>query len=442
MVRKMTEGSPFKAIALFAIPMFIGTVFQQVYTMVDSVVVGNYVSANALGALGICGGIFSLITSLLTGLSSGSGVVLAQFFGARKDEDVRQTFISTCIVSVLAGILLTIVGMLLARPLLLLLNTPDQQLADATTYLTILCAGLLANCLYNGISAVLRSLGDSVTPLVVLIVASLLNVGLDLVFVIVVPWGVAGVAIATVLSQLLSAIACIIYTMVRLPQLRFKLTELRPKRDIVREILRIGIPSAVTMSGVSISVMFMQRAINSFGETVVTGYTVGNRAEQIGLCLSISIGLAVATFCGQNIGAKQFDRVKQGIRIGVIVTLIYNIVVAGVMLLFTPAIARLFTDDEAVLEVASGVMYVTLPFAPILGLIFVFREFLKSAGDVAPTVVMSITEIIGRSVLAFLFAALWGYTGIWWVTPVGWVASLIIGVVRYRSGIWRRKILE
>ena len=256
MVRKMTEGSPLKAIALFAIPLFIGTVFQQVYNMVDSVVVGNYVSANALGAVGICGGIFSLITALLTGLTGGSGVVLAQFFGAKREDKVRDTFISACVVNVAAGVILTVLGILLARPLVLLLNTPEQQVEDATTYLLIMCAGILANCLYNGMSAVLRSMGDSVTPLVVLIVASLLNIGLDLLFVVSFHWGVAGVAIATVLSQLLSAVACIIYTLVRLPNLRFSFRNLKLDGGIVREIVRIGVPSALNTSGVSIFFFF------------------------------------------------------------------------------------------------------------------------------------------------------------------------------------------
>lgn len=305
--------------------------------MVDSVVVGNFVGAGALAAVGACGGAFNLVISLITGLTGGTSVVMAQYFGAGNQEMVKKTFLSATIVNMVAGVLLTILGVLLAKPLLLVLGTPEDIMRDAQVYLTIMFLGVLANCLYNGMSAVLRALGDSVTPLVVLIVCSLFNVVLDLFFVARCGWGVAGVAIATVLSQLISAVACIIYVLNRMPMLRFHRNDQWLRKDVVQEIIRIGVPAALSTSGVSISVMFMQRAINAYGSGVIAAYTIANRGEQIGMCLAYSIGMAVGTFCGQNIGARDFERVKRGMHIGYFISVAYALAVATGMIFFCRA---------------------------------------------------------------------------------------------------------
>jgi len=436
----MTEGSVLKSMTLFAIPLFIGTFFQQVYNMVDSMVVGKFVGDVQLGAVGACMGTFNLIIALLTGLTGGTGVLLAQQFGAKNHELLRKTFINSSILIVAVGIGLTIIGVFLAKPLVLLLGTPESQVPYANIYLTYMCAGIIANCLYNGMSAVLRALGDSITPLVVLISASVLNVILDLLFVIVFQMGVKGVAVATVLAQLVSAVACIIYVFVKTPELRFGWKDIQIEGGIIKEVVRIGVPAALSSCGVSISVMFMQRAINSCGDVVVTGYTVGNKAENIGMCLAYAIGMSVGTFCGQNIGAKKFDRVKKGMRIGCLIAIIYAVVMGALVFIFAEPFSRLFATNPEVIEVSKEVIYITISFAPVLGLIFVFQNFLRSAGDVAPTVWMSIMEIVARSVLAFIFVGIWGRMGIWWVTPIGWCASLLVGFLRYKSNRWKDKI--
>lgn len=439
MTNDMTRGKPLAAITKFAIPMFVGSVFQQVYNMVDSIVVGRFVGPQALAAVGTCAGAFNLLIALITGLTSGMSVVTAQYFGAGKTDRVRRTFISSTIVILLTGIAVSVVGMVLARPLLLALNTPDDVIDDAVLYLSILFAGTLANCLYNGISAVLRSLGDSVMPLVILVAASLLNVALDLVFVVGLNMEVAGVAVATVLAQLVSAAVCLVYVFRRIPMLRFGFRELRCDGAIIRELLRIGFPVALSSCGVSLSVMFMQRAINAYGSVVMAGYTIGNRAENVGMCLAFSIGMAVGTFCGQNVGAGKFDRVRQGLRVGCGLAIGYAATMAVLVFAFARPLAGIFSPDDQVLDIAVVNMRITAGFFPMLGLIFVYQNFLRSVGDVAPTVWMSLTEIASRSVLAFLFSAMFGYVGIWWVTPIGWIASVAIGFFRYRSGVWIKR---
>jgi len=270
--------------------------------------------------------------------------------------------------------------------------------------------------------------------------ASLLNVILDLVFVIGLHMGVAGVATATVLSQFLSAGVCLLYVLRRMPMLRFGLGDLKCEAPIVRELLRIGFPVALSSCGVSLSVMFMQRAVNAYGSTVMAAYTIGERAEQLGMCLAFSIGMAVGTFCGQNAGARKFDRVKQGFRVGHFLSLGYALGVSLLVSLFTRPLARLFTSDPEVLDIAVNYMRIIAIFLPALGLVFIYQNFLRSMGDVAPTIWMSITEILARSVLAFVFSAMFGYVGIWWVTPLGWIASLLIGILRYRSGAWAKRV--
>ncbi len=440
MVVDMTKGKPIKVISKFALPLFVGSVFQQVYTLVDSIVVGNFVGSGALAAVGVCTGAFNLLIALVMGLTNGMGVVMSQYFGAKKYDMVKKAFISAMIINLSVGILLTAAGIFLTEPLLQVLDTPQDIMGEAKVYLTIMFLGTLANCMYNGMSAVLRSLGDSVIPLVVLVMASLLNVGLDLLFVIVFRMGVAGVAIATVLAQLVSAVFCIIYAFGKLPFLRFRREEFKIENTVAGAIIRVGFSAALSSVGVSLSVMFMQRVINAYGSTVIAAYTVGNRAENVGLSLAFSIGMSVGTFCGQNIGAEDFGRVHQGMRVGHLIAITYAVVVGASMFLLAKPLAGLFTSESEVVDIAATYIYVASAFAPVLGLVFVYQNFLRSAGDVMPTVWMSITEIVARSVLAFFLSWKFGYIGIWFATPVGWVASLLIGIWRYRSGKWKTKL--
>lgn len=442
MTKDMTQGKPFLTITGFAIPMFIGNIFQQLYNLVDSVVVGRFVGSQALAAVGACTGAFNLMIALISGLTGGMGIVTAQYFGAGKKDMVRKTFISSTIVILFTGVVISVAGVVLARPLLNALNTPMDVIDNAQLYLTILFIGTLANCMYNGISSVLRALGDSVMPLIILVAASLLNVVLDLVFVIGLKLGVAGVATATILSQFLSAAVCLVYVLRKMPMLRFGLQDLKCERAIIRELLRIGFPVALSSCGVSLSVMFMQRAVNAYGSTVMAAYTIGDRAEQLGMCLAFSIGMAVGTFCGQNAGAKNFDRVKQGLHVGYFLSIGYAASVSILVSIFARPLASLFTSDQEVLGIAVNYMRIIAVFLPALGLVFVYQSFLRSMGDVAPTVWMSVTEILARSVLAFVFSAMFGYVGIWWVTPIGWVASVLIGFLRYRSGAWTKRIAQ
>lgn len=439
----MTEGKPFGLIMRFALPLFIGSVFQQVYNMVDSIVVGQFVGKNALAAVGGCGAAYNLIIALVTGFSTAASVLLAQAYGSGEREQVQKSFATSIAMIMATGVALMAVGLFSAEGLLYLLGTPSDVLPDATVYLRTICAGVLATSLYNAMSSCLRAVGDSVTPLVALVMASLLNVALDLLFVVSFGMGVFGVAIATVISQLISGIYCLVYALCRTEAFRFRRKELDGSlfldRAIIREVFRIGIPAALSSAIVIISAMFMQRAVNQFGSDAAAAYAAGNRTEQIFMCLSFSIGMAIGTFCGQNIGAREYERVKEGMRCGYRINMIYTVVMGVIMFFFAPQVIEIFTNSRQVVEIGVPMVRITAFFAPVLGFVFIFQNFLRSASDIAPTIWMSGCEIGARSVLSFVFAALAGYFGVWWATPIGWTGSALIGLLRYRSGKWKMK---
>lgn len=439
MQQDMTEGKPFWLIIQFAIPMFIGTLFQQLYNMVDSVVVGKFVGPEALAAVGACGPSYNLIIALITGLTTGASVIISQTFGSKNQQKVRKSYVASMELIFVTGILLTIIGIFVAKPLLIVLGTPADLMEGCESYLRIMVFGILATCLYNGLASFLRAIGNSMIPLVALIIASISNVILDICFVLGLRLGVLGVAIATILSQLISGIFCFIYIYIKEPQYHFQKTDCVPDLHMIDEMIRIGVPAAISSSIVSISTMFLQKAVNAYGTNVIAAYTAGNRTEQMCFCLSFAIGSAVGTYCGQNVGAKRVDRVIEGFHEGIKIALTYTIIVGAIAFVGARYILMLFTNDQNVIEIGIGMIRVTTLFAPVLGLVFVFQNFLRNTSEVKPTIWMSIAEVVARGSLGFVFSAMFGYAGIWWATPVGWTGSALIGYLRYRSGKWKVK---
>ncbi len=224
-----------------------------------------------------------------------------------------------------------------------------------------------------------------------------------------------------------------------MPQYHIQPKEFKVEKDMMKEMIRIGAPAALSSSIVSISTMFLQKAVNAYGTDVIAAYTAGNRTEQICFCLSFAIGSAVGTFCGQNVGAKRLDRVIQGLHAGYIITLTYNIVVGAAAFIGAKYVLMIFTNDTHVIQIGISLVRVTTLFAPVLGMVFVYQNFLRNVSDVKPTVWMSLAEVAARGCLGFVFSALFGYVGIWWATPVGWTGSMLIGYASYRSGRWKKK---
>lgn len=441
--KDMTTGSPMKLMLYFALPIFVGNVFQQFYNMVDSIIVGKFVGPDALAAVGVTGSTSFLMISLVLGLTTGISVLIAQYFGAGDENALRLAFSTSIYVVVLSSIVLTVVGYALSRPLMVLLKTPENILDDAVLYLHIIMAGSLALVFYNWIASVLRALGDSVTPLVFLVVSSILNIILDLLFVTKFHWGVAGVGYATILAQFLSGVCCLIYAMIKMPILRIRLNELKFDSKMCLNVVRIGIPSGIQGSFIAISVMVMQAVINTYGSIVVAGFIAATKVESIAFQPGNSIGMANATYTGQNMGAGNIDRVKQGFRSIVLLNVISYVCLVPILWFGAPIFMQLFVDhgEEAKQVILVGTKYlhlVTFFFIPV-GILMGLQNLLKSAGDVSSTMILGLSEVFCRVIFSFSLSAAFGYIGAFSATPAAWVLSCLLGLFFYFSGRWKTK---
>ncbi len=439
--RDMTNGSPTKLILQFSLPMLIGNLFQQFYNMVDSIVVGKFVNYEALAAVGATSSLIFLIFGLTFGLSAGISIVISQYFGAKDYDNVRKGFTTAAYIIIGASLIMGTIGFFSSRWLLELLNTPENIIGMSDLYMKITYAGILGVACYNGMAAVLRALGDSITPLIFLIIASLLNVVLDLIFVIVFHWGVAGVAIATIISQWVSAIGCILYAMAKVKLLRIPLKEFKPDAAIFRKCIRLGIPVALQNSFVSISIMVLQGVINGFQETIMAAATVVNRIEQLVLQPGMSLGAAVASFTGQNVGAGNIDRVKKGMKSATVLILIFSLIMLPTLYYGGEYLMRLFTKKEDIEVVTYGVqgIRITSFFYTFVGMIFITRNFLSGSGDIHVPMAMGFTEVVCRVTFSSFLAAQIGFKGIFWATAITWFVTGIVGILRVLSGKWKGK---
>ena len=440
-VQDMTSGNPTKLILKFSIPMLIGNVFQQFYSIVDAIVVGKYVNKSALAAVGATGPITFLVFSLCFGLSAGISIVVSQYFGAKEYDNVKKSFATAAYIILGASTIMGIIGLLSCRWLLELLNTPASIIDQSEIFMKISFVGIFGIAFYNGIAAILRALGDSISPLIFLIIASVLNVTLDLLFVIVFHMGVPGVAIATTLSQAVSAIGCIIYAFKKIELLRVPLHEFKPDKVIFHKCLRLGIPVAIQNSFISLSTMALQGLINGYGENVVAAATASGRIDQLMLQPGMSVGAAVAAFTGQNIGANRIDRVKKGFYSASKIVIVFSLIMLPLIYFGGEKIMTLFTkkEDIDVVKVGLEAIRVTCFFYSFVGMIFVSRNFLSSAGDFKIPMIMGLTEVICRVAFANILSVHIGYNGIWWATALNWLITSAVGCSRFASGKWKNK---
>ncbi len=435
----MTSGRIVPQILKFTGPVLVGMIFQQIYNFVDTFIVGHYLGDTALAAVSEAGVGMFLASSLLTGVTTGVSVVMSQYYGAHQSDKLEETYYSSIFVCFGMTIIITIAGIFLARPMLVLLQTPEEVLPLATLYLRIICAGCAGMMLYNWIASILRSMGNSKIPLVFLAVASVLNIIFDILFVAVLPFGVGGAAAATILAQVLSGVSCFIYACKVLPLCRIKREKFRLNLHIGKQILRFGIPAALQMSIISVSDMTLQAVINTYGTALVVAYSVAMKMEWMGLLIGQSLGNALGTFAGQNTGAGNIPRVQEGLRKTIGLSIVGYAVVSPLIFALAPAIMRLFTDSAASIQYGTEYMRIFAPMLVVLGVLNLFYNFLRAVGDVRTTVFAGISEVITRIGFAFLLSWLWGYMGLWFVAPITWTCALILCVIRYLRGGWKKK---
>lgn len=443
-VMNMTTGSPIKHILRFTGPLLIGNLFQQLYNMVDSLVVGNFVGANALASVGACGSINYLFFSLSLGLSAGIGVIVSHYFGAEKEEHVKSTIANAIYVLAATAILLSIIAWIAAPAFLRLLNTPETILDDAVIYMRTTCAGLIVIAAYNGISSILRALGDSKTPLYFLIVACILNIILDLVFVICFHMSVFGVALATVIAQAVAAVSAIIYAVLKNPYFKLTRKELNLNMPIITRTFRLGLPLAFQTSLISISCIALQGIVNSFGETVVATYTIVNRIEQIVQQPYTSLGTALTTFTGQNIGAGKIDRVKDGYKKTVWVVLIFSLCLLPIAFLFGEQLISIFVKEPEVIAMGKIALRITSICYFPLGMIYVPRSVINGAGDASFAMMNGMSEVLCRIIFSLILTNIpaLGYWGIWITTGATWTVTALVCIWRYIQGKWKNMVLH
>ena len=435
MTNDMTKGNPVKLILLFSIPLLIGNIFQQFYNMVDTIIVGRFVGVDALAAVGVTGSMVFLVNGFATGLTSGFAVLVSQKFGAKDENGLRKSVASAVILTVISVIVVTLVSLIGARPLLKLMNTPENIMVDAHTYIKIIYGGVVATVAYNLIASILRALGDSKTPLYFLIVASILNVILDLVFIINFKMGVAGAAYATIISQGVSAILCLVYTYKKFIVLRLKKEDFNVKRKYYYKHLKIGIPMALQFSITAIGIMTVQGALNVFGSIVIASYTAASKALQLVMQPAITFGVTMATYCGQNLGAKEYGRIKQGVKECTKISIITSIIAGAVLIFLGKYFVMMFISNpnDEILRYAQQVLDISAIFFIPLGLIFIYRNALQGIGDSFVPMMAGAYELIARAIVAFTLPSQLEFMGICLADPVAWLAAVIpLGITYFK----------
>lgn len=435
MERDMTAGNPARIILSFTFPVFIGNVFQQFYNMADAIIVGKFVGTGALAAVGSTGTITFLIWGLIMGAAVGFTVLTSQRFGAGDMDGMRRTVASAATLSLLYALLLTAVSMLGMRPLLTLMHTPEDIFAGAYSYIMIFCAGIFAQMLYNLLSCILRSLGNSKTPLYFLILAAILNIVLDLAFILCFHMGVAGAALATVISQGISGLLCLIYIIKKVPLLHLCKYDWTPDTHLAWNQIRIGLPMALQYSITAIGCMMMQSSLNLLGSLAVAAFTAANKIEQVATQAYVALGTTMSTYCAQNTGAGDIHRVRQGFRTATRIGFLYSLAAAILIVAGGKYMTWLFVSEHVEEIIPSVDLYlkcVAAFFLP-LTIVNVYRNGIQGMGYGFLPMMAGVAEFAGRGLVAVLAAHYQSYFGVCLAGPAAWVlaSAVLLGTYFY-----------
>lgn len=430
MITDMTKGSPLKHILLFSVPLLIGNVFQQLYNIADLVIVGRTLGVESFAAVGAVAPLFFLITFIIVGLTNGFAVVTGQRFGAKDIQGVRNSVVISTILSVIVTFIFSSIFALSMNYILKWMNVPDNIYHNAFWYVEIIIIGLIATTLYNMLASIIRALGDSKTPLYFLIIASLINIVLAIIFIVVFHMGVPGSAIAVILSQGISVILCTIFIKYKFPILRIHRNEWFIKFDkdfynSAYEHLKIGVPMAVQFSILGISILIIQSVCNSFGSNVIAAMTAALRIEQIATLPMMSFGVALATYVAQNFGARKFKRIRLGVIKTSTINIVLSIIMAFVMRFWGTNIIGAFigTATKEIINIAHSYLLISTIFYFFLGQIFIYRNALQGMGETVFPLLSSIAELVMRAFTAVYLAIKFGYIGMFYAGPIAWVSA-------------------
>jgi len=436
----MTIGSPVRHIVIFALPALVGNIFQQIYNVADSIIVGQFVGAKALAAVGSTASITFMFFALCNGIGTGGGIIVSQYYGANDDSKVKNCIVNTGLIMLVVPILFGTVGYAFAPSFLRFLNTPADILTSASSYVRYMCIGLLFVSMYNYLSSMLRALGDSRTPLYFLIMSTVLNIILDIIFVYNLKTGINGAALATIISQFVAALGCWIFACMTNRYFKLEKSDFVISTQMAYKVLRLGVPMSLQFALIAISSMAVQRIVNSYGTIVVAAFTATNRLEQLIHQPYTTLGASLATFSGQNYGAKKYDRVYAGYKKGFLVMAVLTAGMVLMMQFFGKALTSLFVSDAKVIELGGLGLRITSLFYLPLGVIYVIRGVLTGVGDAFFALFNGIVEVIGRFTIPLLMTKYMGMgeIGIWVSAGVVWVLSAVTAWYRYLTYLHKR----
>ncbi len=438
----MTKGSPAKLIARFIIPIIIGNIFQQFYSMADTIIVGHFLGVDALAAVGATTSIVFLILGFTQGLTTGFTVLTAQRFGAGDREGMKKSIGSAIILAVIVTVVMTAISLLGMDSLLHWMNTPENIMAMAKEYLAIICAGIGFGVLYNMQASILRAIGNSVVPLILLLISSVVNIVLDYVLIVYADMGVSGAAAATVVSQGLSGVLCLIYIVKAVPTLHVNRSHLKLEEQCVRNQLGVGIPMALQYSITSVGIILVQSALNLLGSLAVAAFSVAGKVEQLVTQPFGAMGVTMATYCAQNRGINDLERIRKGVKTANIMSAIYAVISYGLIYKAVPYIVPWFTTENVTEIIDYAELYIGIGgalFIP-LGMIFIFRNALQGCGFGIIPMMGGVVELCSRGILAFVAAGMMSFTGVCVANVSAWLTTAIFFIIAYR--LLMKKMLE
>lgn len=434
-MKELTRGNPFKIMLTFAAPIIIGNLFQQLYSMIDAIIVGREIGVEAFASLGSTSYISNLVIGFMSGLTNGFAIVISRHFGAGDRVRMRRAVAGTLILGLAASAVLTVFSTVFLKFFLRVLDTPEEIFDMAHGYIKIILLFMTAAMLYNMAAGILRAVGDSLTPLLFLIISSVVNVGADLLFIVKFQMGVNGAAYATVISQAFSFALCCVYIAVRFPYLIPKREEFRITLREVRELMSMGMSFALMFSLVEMGSLILQRAINGFGTDTIAAHTAARKLSSILMLPFTALGSACATFCSQNLGAGKSERVFSGIKSAVLLSWIWAVAAVAIGFFASDFIMGLIasTDDPYIIGTASRYMKVNTPFYLVLGVLVVMRTAMQGLGRKIAPVASSVVEMVGKTVVAFALAPSMGYFGVMISEPSVWILMTALLIAGYAS---------
>jgi len=441
-MKDLTKGRIGLSIFKFAVPMLIGQMFQQLYTFVDQIIVGNFLGKEALAAVGASFPVIFTLIALVIGIASGGTIVISQFFGARDFRMVKRAIDTVFILLFAAALILTSAGYPFIEHIFRLMQLPEELMDMGVSYLSVYIGGLVLFFGYNGVAAILRGLGDSITPLYFLILATVLNIGLDLLFIVVLDWGIAGAAWATVIAQGTAFFTAAFYLNRHHELIKFNIREFTFDRKVFRESMRIGLPTGLQHTFVALGMMALMGIVNTFGTNVTAAYTAAGRLDSLAVIPAMVFAQALATYVGQNMGAGKLERVNRGLWTTLLMSSTVSLIMMTVVIIFKYPLMGWFTDDQNVIRIGGDYLTIVTSFYLIFTSMFIFGSVMRGAGDTLIPMFFTLLSLwLVRIPAAYLLSKRFGETGIWWSIPTGWTTGLILTLIYYRMGRWKTKVV-